>query len=141
MTTELENIQIAQFVRGYLIASLWASNDEMGEPLDDTYSIADFSPETLRFMKQDCESFFKSNKGDIELYCAQVKTNPNEGTLLDYAGHDFWLTRNRHGCGFWDREGIEEELGRRLTAATRVYPEIHLYVDTHNDGVEKIYAE
>ena len=23
---------------------------------------------------------------------------------FDQAGHDFWLTRNRHGTGFWDRE-------------------------------------
>lgn len=28
-------------------------------------------------------------------------------------GHDFWLTRNRHGAGFWDR-GLGA-LGERLT--------------------------
>lgn len=25
-------------------------------------------------------------------------------------GHDFWLTRNRHGAGFWDRTGLAEPL-------------------------------
>jgi hypothetical protein len=36
-------------------------------------------------------------------------------------GHDFWLTRNGHGAGFWDR-GLGE-LGERLSAAARVYGE------------------
>lgn len=25
---------------------------------------------------------------------------------LPQMGHDLWLTRNRHGAGFWDRPGI-----------------------------------
>ena len=31
-------------------------------------------------------------------------------------GHDFWLTRNRHGAGFWDR-GYPEAIGKALTDA------------------------
>ena len=23
---------------------------------------------------------------------------------IEQAGHDFWLSRNRHGAGFWDRD-------------------------------------
>ena len=34
-------------------------------------------------------------------------------------GHDFWLTRNGHGAGFWDR-GLGE-IGDRLTKAAEVY--------------------
>lgn len=28
------------------------------------------------------------------------------GGNIAQAGHDFWLTRNRHGTGFWDREKV-----------------------------------
>jgi hypothetical protein len=41
-------------------------------------------------------------------------------------GHDFWLTRNRHGAGFWDR-GLGD-LGDKLTAAAHTYGESNLYV-------------
>lgn len=36
------------------------------------------------------------------------------------AGHDFWLTRNGHGVGFWDRPEIYgEELADQLTRASK----------------------
>jgi hypothetical protein len=41
-------------------------------------------------------------------------------------GHDFWLTRNRHGAGFWDR-GLGE-LGERLTKAAQSFGESDLYL-------------
>ena len=35
---------------------------------------------------------------------------------LEQAGHDFWLTRNGHGTGFWDRKDFyKDNLARRLT--------------------------
>lgn len=40
-------------------------------------------------------------------------------------GHDFWLTRNRHGTGFWDR-GLGE-LGDQLTKWAQTYGEADLY--------------
>jgi hypothetical protein len=42
------------------------------------------------------------------------------------AGHDFWLTRNGHGAGFWDR-GLGT-LGNRLSAAAKVYSGCDLFV-------------
>ena len=50
------------------------------------------------------------------------------------AGHDFWLTRNRHGAGFWDR-GLGER-GQRLTDAAHVYGESYLSIG--DDG--KVYV-
>ena len=49
-------------------------------------------------------------------------------------GHDFWLTRNGHGAGFWDR-GLGE-LGQKLTEATKTFGTSDLYIG--DDG--KIYA-
>jgi hypothetical protein len=50
------------------------------------------------------------------------------------AGHDFWLTRNGHGAGFWDR-GLGD-LGERLSKAAKVYGEVYLYPG--DDG--KVYS-
>lgn len=41
------------------------------------------------------------------------------------AGHDFWLTRNRHGAGYWDR-GLGN-LGKRLTESAHGYGEVCVY--------------
>jgi len=45
--------------------------------------------------------------------------------------HDFWLTRNHHGAGFWDRK-LEDERGafamQLLTEASHRFGEIDLYI-------------
>lgn len=41
----------------------------------------------------------------------------SQGYPESYAGHDLWLTRSGHGCGYWDR-GLGE-LGDRLTEAAK----------------------
>ena len=45
---------------------------------------------------------------------------------LEALGHDFWLTRNGHGAGFWDR-GLGE-LGDRLTGLAKPYGTVDLYI-------------
>lgn len=49
-------------------------------------------------------------------------------------GHDFWLTRNGHGAGFWDRStyGFFDRIGRELTQLCKPYGEVDIYLD--DDG-------
>lgn len=54
----------------------------------------------------------------------------------EMVGHDFWLTRNRHGAGFWDR-GLDV-LGDRLTAAAHAYGEASLMLG--DDGKVHYYG-
>jgi hypothetical protein len=65
-------------------------------------------------MRAECRDFIASNA------VALVDMSPTQ------AGHDFWLTRNGHGAGFWDR-GLGE-VGRRLTDACKPYGSAYLYV-------------
>jgi hypothetical protein len=106
--------------RGYLEAALWSSNDESdesgGEPLDRNYDIEDIAPETLDQMIGDVEDFVADNRHLLEL------TDLARGRI----GHDFWLTRNSHGSGFWD-EGLGR-LGDDLTKASHAYGSYYLYV-------------
>lgn len=46
-------------------------------------------------------------------------------------GHDFWLTRNGHGAGFWDR-GLGA-LGDELTKRCKPYGEASLYVGDNGE--------
>ncbi len=57
------------------------------------------------------------------------------GSDDEAAGHDFWLTRNGHGAGFWDGDW-PEPAATRLTASSKKYGEFNLYLG--DDG--KIYG-
>ena len=110
-----------EFVLAYIEAALWSSTDETDRPLSIRFHIEDISPECLDQMKKDCEDFQSQHKDLISC---------NEGL----AGCDFWLTRNRHGAGFWD--GDWPEHGTMLTEASHAYGEVNLYVGDDN----KIYC-
>jgi hypothetical protein len=57
-----------------------------------------------------------------------IAINPTEGDEWDYAAHDFILTRNHHGAGFWDG-GWHARWGERLTALSHTFPELESYFD------------
>jgi len=51
------------------------------------------------------------------------------------AGHDYWLTRNGHGAGFWDGDW-PEPYAAQLDDSAHAYGTVELYVG--DDG--KIYS-
>lgn len=108
----------ADFLIGYISCALWSSTDDStesgGKPLDENYETEDIAPETMAEFRRDCEAFQRDNAADLA------------GLDLEQCGHDFWLTRNRHGAGFWDR-GLGE-VGERLSKASRVYGSVNLMV-------------
>jgi hypothetical protein len=106
---------LQQFLDAYIECALWLSTDDDGEPLD-SYTVDDITTETLRDMIADCKAFWRDNKADCQAH----------GTPAQ-CGHDFWLTRNRHGAGFWDRG--TGDIGQRLTAAAHIYGDINLFVN------------
>ena len=109
------------FVRAYLEAALWASSVPDGdEPLDAVFGIDDFSKEAFDQAVRECNDFIKSNRKDLE----------SVGTEAQH-GHDFWLTRNRHGAGFWDRG--YGAVGKRLTDNAHAYGQANAYAG--EDGV------
>jgi hypothetical protein len=65
--------------------------------------------------------------------CARFQEENQELIYGDeaWAGHDFWLTRNRHGAGFWD--GGWPEHGDQLTRAAHAFGPVECY--TTEDGV------
>lgn len=129
--------ELDAFVRGYLTAALWAGVDYDGEPLDDGRDIDDIAVSAVEQAIADCDDFRSANRVTLNrAYKFYASTSRgNEYTPEELAGHDFLLTRNRHGAGFWDR-GMGAT-GEALTEACRPCGEVNFYVG--DDG--KVYAQ
>lgn len=78
---------------GYVETAIWASpEDDDGKNLDGN-TAENIAPEDLALMRVECQKFI-------------IRTQEILGAIPDLdwglVGHEFWLTRNRHGAGFWD---------------------------------------
>lgn len=121
---KLDEVDFDTFFQQYLATALWSSTDEStpegGEPMDDNYSVDDIADETLAEMETECREFLAMADKYLDGDYSQ-------------AGHDFWLTRNGHGAGFWD--GDWKEHGDTLTKLSKEFGGVHLYIGDDN----KIY--
>ena len=108
------------FKTAYVDCALWSSTDNAdesgGEPLDKNYDVRDIDDASLSVMGEDCDDFvaFCEREG-IDLSVGDDEQN----------GHDFWLTRNHHGAGFWDHGYAN---GDALTKAAHSFGSVDLYV-------------
>lgn len=119
------------FTRQYIETALWSSNDNAddsgGEPLDKNYSASDLTVDTLRAMIDDSKKFQAENARMLARAYAEGK-GARGGYDEESAGHDFWLTRNGHGAGFWDRN-LPKDVGDALTKASKKFGEFDLSVE------------
>lgn len=108
-----------RFLRGYLITALWSSTDDEGNPLDRDFAITSISTESLLSAWAECSRFIRECETDL----IHLDDERN--------GHNFWLTRNCHGSGFWD-ECVDDESAelamQQLTRASDAFSEVDLYI-------------
>jgi len=109
----------AKITQAYLECAVWAGNDwtqsDGGNPptLDAAgYTVADVTPKARAQAARVVAEFCQENERDLYM----------SGLADEQIGHDLWLTRNRHGAGFWDR-GLPSDLGKRLTDAAHAMGE------------------
>ena len=91
----LENANLKMIIQGYQGALQWATSDRDDESLEDY----DFSTEATDKINADCLKFYQDNL-DLVLEILEVSDRNYDYSSI---GHDFFLTRERHGAGFWDR--------------------------------------
>jgi hypothetical protein len=116
------------FTQGYIECMIWAEEPEAG-------SVTGLTPHALQQAIADCTKFQTDNKWLLEqAYASDVYIQGNKYNA-NHAGHDFWLTRNGHGAGFWDR-GLKTT-GDQLTEATKTrFKSVDVYVT--DDGLMSI---
>lgn len=114
-----------QILTAYLECALWSSIQDDGSPFDDDYEIKDFAPDSVTNAEKEISDFLSLLESENILWAEEIS--------YEQFGHDFWLTRNHHGAGFWDR-GLGE-LGKKLTEWAHSYGSSDVYLG--DDG--KVY--
>jgi len=134
--TNIDETDFYLFLSGYREAMLWANTleygadgaepDELGPSLDAPEYAGDIDPETWATAESDCRDFLTAIIDD------ELLPTGDDGSIIwpydrldwsgaELAGHDFALTRNGHGAGFWDR-GLGE-VGDKLSKLAGSYGE------------------
>ena len=75
----------------YLECAAWADCQGDGHISCD----ASFSDDFLAVAKKDVNDFLEA---------LEASSINHDDWSYEQIGHDFWLTRNGHGAGFWDRD-------------------------------------
>ncbi len=134
MTHYLENAET--MAKAYLGAIEFTDFGDVDQPPKGS----NFSPQAVYDALGVCSQFLAKFSPLIEQAIDQHQFS------YEQAGHDFWLTRNGHGAGFWDRgldSQVEDEqggiwiLGEALTSASKSFGESHVF--QHSD--ELVYFE
>lgn len=111
--------------KSYVETMLWSSiNPDDETPLDRNHDIDSLTPEFLVSSLMELRQFLSENSSLID--GNWVGSSPDGSSELDMAAHDFWLTRNHHGTGFWDGNW---ETGEELTTASQKFGEVNLFVN------------
>jgi hypothetical protein len=123
---------VRAMVLGYLICAEWSSththnpNEENEEVVEFEDVHKKFSDSALELAVKDCIAFVE--KAGPELL---------RDIAPDSVGHDFWLTRNHHGAGFWDRDELDaDDRGKKLTDIAHAFGEKDLVLG--DDGLTYI---
>lgn len=88
-------------------------------PYDENYSVDDIAPEYVDKVRAELSEVVAAHPLAVRMYLTQRKHNASDGSVSAHFGHDFYLTREGHGAGFWDR-GLGE-LGDYLTGIAKSY--------------------
>lgn len=115
--------EFREFVGGFTSALRWADLED---------SEADFAPEADERIADECAAFLWR----AAVYLRIVKID-NRWAL---AGHNFYLTRQGHGTGFWDSPEVWGPYENLLTRIAESFGEIYPHVSDEVYGeAAKIY--
>lgn len=114
-------LDINEVTTAYFEAALWSSTDDNGEPLEDNYDIFDIAESAKQEQLSEIKDWLSycDEQGLLQQFIEQHESG--RYTVEEMLGHDFWLTRNGHGAGFWDRD--LGGLGQKLTDTCKKYGE------------------
>lgn len=130
-------IDTDEFVRAYLECALWTDSisEDDDRSIQEEYTPDQLLAESRAQAEEDCRLFIAANTDLLNKAVAlySMSERGQQWSVSDLAGHDFWLTRNHHGTGFWDR-GLGP-IGEDLTKSAQQHPERSVLV-TANGTLE-----
>lgn len=113
------------FTRG-CVEAMFFTECHADNPELDGASFNQLAALTLDAIMVDCTQFQATNATLItSAMRLPACDRSDDGYGLQAAGHDFWFTRNGHGCGYWDR-GLGK-VGDDLASAARAFGSRDLY--------------
>jgi hypothetical protein len=126
-TPKKEALRFDAFADQYLETAIWADRPE-GCDVDEVW------PACIPQILEDCHRFQRENEELLDAAYQLFRQDEGNWRLYDVtdAGHDFWLSRNGHGTGFWDRE--LGEVGDKLHEAAKAYRGLYVLP---GDGKQK----
>ena len=136
-------VEIPGFIReafeGYVTCLLWTATweSDTGEaPEGYDNSDIELTEDVRAALLLDLVAFLDWKREDCEEFAVRYLPKSGAYSPWECVGHDFALTRNHHGAGFWDR-GLGD-LGERLTEAAQSYGSCDLiaYLDDDEITVE-----
>jgi hypothetical protein len=127
----------------YVACALWSSTDwsdeSGGEPLNENYAAGDLTDEARGIVRADVADLL------AQVMREGIRWAPYWSP--EQFGHDYWLTRNRYGAGFWDRYYVgpasspgmidAARIGDRLSELARAAGTSRLFVG--DDGSLHVY--
>ncbi len=127
-------------LRQYLETALWAETDNTddsgGDPLDKNYGVEDFTEEAVDEADEELQVFLQRVDEAVQVeedHEEETQTFEDRDFEAGDLAHDFWLTRNGHGTGFWDKpEMYGARLARTFSGIAKSFGEKHVYVN--DDG-------
>jgi len=123
---EMERSDLEVFTAACVEALFFTDTGDAEQPAADT----ELAPGTLADLQADCRSWWR-RFGPYVLACRDKMPD-----AVRRAGHDFWLTRNGHGAGFWDGDWRGTPYADTFTEGAKAYGEFETYAG--DDGL--IYA-
>jgi hypothetical protein len=109
----VQNLELPnEFLAAYLEAAVWADS-----PDEENWENSAWAKDALTRARVDCILFYRLAFEIIEGL-----------DICDSShGHNFWLTRQGHGAGFWDGD-YPEPAATQLTEISKKFGETYLYL-------------
>jgi hypothetical protein len=123
-TTAAFEAQVDIVTQHYIIAAIWADCEEGTNPRCTAGEALRARQVCRRFILQ-CEAAGGLFSKAVERFDEGYGAHPDSGSAEAAFGHDFWLMRQGHGTGFWDRKELGQELRNKLTEQAKLFGENH----------------
>jgi hypothetical protein len=115
MATIIHGRTIDLFTLGYITAAFWADFDDDADTNPSGSTMYDITPQSLDRIISDCKIFQDRN----------IDTLVSASSDFEAHGNDFWLSRNGHGAGFFDRG--YGTIGDALQDAARPWGKVSIF--------------